>query len=235
MSQARSFISVIGMPNTFKSGGYPRDAIEIDPRADPNTDARQLADHLPGFVDEPTFFHGSLVAETPLRDPHVRHLPDINFPSDRLEDLQEQAEERILGFVAAWKRLAWLPARAQLLDALWWKAKLDLKTETLLTLVLCDGWSVQDVKILAWHDLDIRRGVSRVDGEERWILPHTLGLLATMKRQSKGGGPWISVPREDMVEMLRIGWLALVTAAKPSGRKTSPFPKWEQVLARFGP
>jgi hypothetical protein len=45
--------------STFKRGGYPRDAIEIDPRAEPGTDARELADFVPGFVDEPTFFHGS--------------------------------------------------------------------------------------------------------------------------------------------------------------------------------
>jgi hypothetical protein len=218
--------------STFKRGGYPQDAIEINPRANTGTRPRDLADHLPGFVDEPTFFHGSLVAETPLRDPGLEHIAGLAFPNDLLEDLQEQAEERVLGFVTAWRNMAWLAARSQLLDALWWRTKLDTETETMLTLVLCDGWSINEVEGITWGDLDLRRHVAQIRGAGRWLLPHTAGLLAEVRRGSAGNSPWTSSSREEMIEKLRQGWGALVAAAKPRGRR-SPFPSWDQLLVKI--
>ena len=218
--------------STFKRGGYPRDAIEISPRADEGTPPRDLADYLPGFVDEPTFFHGSLVAETPLRDGDLKHIAGIGFPNDLLEDLQEQAEERMLGFVAAWKNMSWLAARSQILDALWWRTDLDTETETLMTLVLCDGWSLSEVEAITWRDLDLRRHVACVGRATRWLLPHTAGLLVELQRASAGNSPWTWESREDMIEKFRLGWEALATVAKPRGRR-SPFPPWNQVLTKI--
>lgn len=218
--------------STFKRGGYPHDAIEVDPAAAEGTPSRALADYLPGFVDEPTFLHGSLLAETPLRDEGLVHIPGLAFPNDLLEDLEQQAEDRILGFMTAWTNMSWLVARAQLLDALWWRTGLGIETETLLTLVLCDGWSIAEVEAIRWRDLDLRRHVAKVEGTERWLLPHTAGLLAELRRDRARDSPWTPPSRDEITKKLRGGWDALVAVAKPRGRRSS-FPSWDQVLTKI--
>ncbi len=218
--------------STFKRGGYPRDAIEIDPGAPQGDTKRELADAMPGFVDEPTFFHGSLLAETPVADEGLKHLAGLGFPNDLVDELQEQAEDRVLGFVKAWTNLTWLPMRARLLDALWWRAKLEPETELLLTLALCDGWSIAEIENLSWRDIDLQRGIVELGDGQRQLLPHTGGLLAERQRQSKGSPLWTASSRDDIIERLRLGWEALVRAAKPRQRRVS-FPPWQRVLAKI--
>ncbi|GEM_PF-5060418 len=217
--------------STLKRRGPPNNAIEVNPGSDRGTPARELADYLQGFLNEPTFFHGSLVAETSTRA-GARDLKHIRgrFPNDLLEDLQEQAEERMLGFLQAWKRMAWLTSRPQLLDALWWKVKLDLATEVLLTLALCDGWSLQEINVLTWRDLDLQKGIARRGRRSRQILPHTVALLVALNQQSGGDRPWGSMSLEDLIEVLELGWTKLVAAANQRKGRRSPFLPWDVVL-----
>lgn len=218
--------------STFKRGGYPRDAIEVSPHAEPGSAARQLSNLLPGFVDEPTFFHGSLVAETSLRAKELKHLRGLGFPSDLLEDLQEQAEERLVGFLVAWNNMSWLAARSQILDALWWRARVGAEVEALLTLLLCDGWTVEEVESISWRDVDLGRRVASVRGKDRWLLPRTAGLLAALRRQSTTQGPSSAANRDELLEKLCVGWEAIVAAAKSRGRRSS-LPTWTHVRAKI--
>lgn len=223
--------------STFKRGGHPRDVIEANPRAEPGTPARELADYLGGFVDEPTFFHGSLVSESPLQDEGVTHFPKASFPNDLLDDLREQAEDRMLAFLDAWERLRWLrpDARARLLDALWWKLRADAVTEALLTLIVCDGWTFAELAAVTWRDVDLREGTIAVAGQSRRLLPHTASVVARLDAGRRGGSLWGDLEREAILEKLRAGWEALTRLAQPKGRKTSLFPSWDQVRSRIDP
>jgi hypothetical protein len=79
--------------------------------------------------------------------------------------------------------MAWLAARSQVLDALWWRTKLDTETETetLLTLVLCDGWSINEVEGITWGDLDLRVAQPALDRRSTLAPP----LRGTPRRRSK--------------------------------------------------
>lgn len=223
--------------STFKRGGYPRDAIEANPRGDPGTPARELADYLAGFIDEPTFFHGSLVSETSLQDEGLKHFPQASFPNDLLDDLREQAEDRLLAFLDAWKRLGWLQpdSRARLLDALWWRLHADATTQALVTLVLCDGWTITEIAAVVWRDVDLREGAAAVAGRPRRLLPHTASVLRRLPAGDPGASPWGDLDRDAILEKLRLGWESLTRLAQPKGRKSSMFPRWDQVRSRIDP
>ena len=218
--------------STFKKGGYPKDAIEVSPSAELGSLARELADELPGFVDEPTFFHGSLLAEGPLRGGDVVHVPRLGFPNDLLDDLEEQAEDRLVGFFRAWAALRWLPPRARMLQALWWGPKqLDLETSALLSLALCDGWTLHELEALRWSHLARQEDRVRVNDESRFLLPHTAGLLRQLQLDAKSDEVWTAASREAIVKRLQEGWNGL--AAQLPKAEARRLPRWDQVLTRI--
>lgn len=237
VERLRSATLTLFYGSTFKRGGYPRDAIEADPQGDSGTPARELADYIAGFLDERTFFHGSLVSESPLQDEGLAHFPKASFPNDLLDDLREQAEDRMLAFLDAWERLRWLrpDARARLLDALWWKLHADATTEALLTLVLCDGWVIAELAAVAWRDVDLRMGTAAVAGRTRRLLPHTISVLVRLPTGAREASPWGELDRAAILERLRGGWESLTRLAQPRGRKSSTFPSWDQLRVRIDP
>ncbi len=230
VADAKTGNLVIYYGSTFKKGGYPKDAIEVSPVAESDSQARELAEQLPGFVDEPTFFHGSLLAEAPIRG-EVEHFPGYGFPNDLLDELEEQAEERLVGFLRAWENLRWLPQRARILQTLWWTAKLDLETEALLSLALCDGWTLRELEALRWSHIDRREERVRVNGEPRLLLPHTAGLLRRLQLEATGDSVWSTTTREAVVQRFYEGWNELAARLpKPGARR---LPRWDRVLAHI--
>lgn len=218
--------------STFKRGGYPKDAIEVSPSAELGSQARKLADELPGFVDEPTFFHGSLLAEGPLRGGDVVHLPALGFPNDLLDDLEEQAEDRLVAFLRAWEALRWLPQRARILQALWWGPRqLDLETSALLSLALCDGWTLRELEALRWSHVARRDDRVSVNGQSRVLLPHTAGLLRQLQRETKSDEVWTPATREAIAKRLEGGWNEL--AAQLPKAEARRLPRWDRVLTRI--
>jgi hypothetical protein len=215
--------------STFKKTAPPKGSIEAHPHAEPGTPPRVLADYLNGFVDEQTYFHGSLVSETPLLDEHARPFPNGRFPNDYLDELREQAHDRVLAFVAAWDRLGWLlPAmRTRILDALWWHLETDAEIEALMTFLLCDGWSITEIADLAWRDIDPRSRTVRIADDNRHLLPRTSSLLAKLATQADR--VFAPYTKEQLLDRARQAWEALTQIARPRGRRSSPFPTWERV------
>ena len=185
---------------------------------------------MPGFVGEPTHFHGSLLAETPARDDELKYLSERRFPNDHLATLETQAEDRLIAFSRAWQTLRWLPSRAQLLRALWWDVKLSHEAEALLTLALCDGWSLTEIAGLDWADVDLKNEHAMMGGERRPLLPRTAGLLDRI-RKNENGPVWSDPSRETIVEAMRQGWNALVSSFRARERRAHP--QWELALSKI--
>ncbi|MFV8752693.1 hypothetical protein ACNOYE_19265 [Nannocystaceae bacterium ST9] len=209
----------------FKTSREPVDAIEVDPSAPKGTSPRDLADYLGSkFVRESTFFHGSLVSESHVGDPMLERISGPRFPSDPLDLLRRQGRDRLVAFLEAWQRLAWLsvPHRIRLLDALWWRLDTDPETETLLTLVLCDGWKLPELKRLRWSHLDLDGKLAKLGDRTRALLPRTAGLLEALPRS--GVAPF---DPELLEHRLERGWSELVGQASRDPWRV--FPSWEEL------
>jgi hypothetical protein len=127
------------------------------------------------------------------------------------------------------------PIRARLLDALWWRLHADATIEALLTLVLCDGWTLTEIAALVWRDVDLREGAAAVAGQPRRLLPHTASVLRRLQAGAPGASPWGGLDRAAILEKVRLGWESLTRLAQPTGRKSPLFPNWDHVRSRIDP
>jgi hypothetical protein len=136
--------------------------------------------------------------------------------------LREQAEDSILAFHAAWRRLDWiLPIhRAFALNALWWDLQLDVAEELGLTLLMCDGLSPSQIATLRWVS-------SEVQGS---LLPRTRSLLAKHRRTQHhvDGEDRVFGDEGSVIAMLERGWERLREHARRA-RPRVHLPEWSRI------
>jgi hypothetical protein len=210
--------------STFKRGGAPRGAVVADPNGPP--EARDLARCLGRAVDERTLFHGSLVSEVEATAATSRVFPDGRCPNDVLDLLEEQGEECLLAFYEAWDRTRWLAprVRAGLLQALWWRAPLAPRERLAFTLLLCDGWKLNEISSL--RRVDVRAGTwISSGGQSRRLLPRTHGLLELWQAD-----PDSTLGYGDIASELAPKWELLLNYLDGDQRRVCP--KWDAIRQR---
>lgn len=201
--------------STFKQGGVPRDAIIADPRG--GTVECDLARCLGRIIDERTYFHGSLLSEVDASAKTTQVFGDGRCPNDVLDQLEEQAEDRLVAFGQAWARTGFLApsVRVSLLDVLWWRTGLPLREELAFTLLLCDGLKLEEIGRLRRSDLCARR-----------LLPRTQGLLESWKADPDSTLGYVDVDRE-----LEAKWEVLLSHLDRDQRRRCP--TWDKIKQRM--
>lgn len=212
--------------STFKRGGAPRDAIVADPSDSGAASEKDLARCLGIAIDERTHFHGAMTSEVASSSPQLVRIPG-KCPNDVLDTLEEQGQQQRLAFLEAWKRASWLQpdVRVGLLSALWWKAKLGLREELALNLLLCEGWALTEISALRRSEIDSTGAWRGSGGECRRLLPRTRLLV---ERWRADLGPTLGFA--DIARELEPSWDVLRNTLEKPQKKACP--TWERCRQR---